>query len=178
MVIDFLVKRKDIHPSYILPESTSKYATLCCAREFHSRRYVIPKLRGHHLICLQFFHGEGYSEEFVDNLRMTRELLRDEAVGIAAGPDDVCRKCPHLKDDACGYNEHAEQEIREMDQRALRLLAAAPGGSATWDEIREKLPMIFHKWHASYCMICDWRGACEKDDFYRQLKNACLTEPG
>lgn len=26
------------------------------------------RLRGHHLICLHFYRGEGYSREFVENL--------------------------------------------------------------------------------------------------------------
>ncbi|HAM50735.1 MAG TPA: DUF1284 domain-containing protein [Nitrospiraceae bacterium] len=137
---------------------------------------MIPKLRGHHLICLQFFQGEGYNEEFVDNLGMIRQLIRDEPVEISAGPDDICRKCPYLENDVCGYNERAEEEIREMDERALRLLGAATGSRAAWDEIREKLPMIFHEWHTLYCKVCHWRGACEKGDFYRRLKNTCLTE--
>jgi hypothetical protein len=31
------------------------------------------KLRGHHLICLQFFKGEGYSKIFVENAKQIVE---------------------------------------------------------------------------------------------------------
>jgi hypothetical protein len=137
---------------------------------------MMPKLRGHHLICLQFFHGEGFNAKFVDNLRMLRESTRDEPIDISAGTDDVCGKCPYLEGNACGYDERAEEEIGEMDERALRLLGVAPGSRAVWDEIREKLPRIFNEWHTVYCEACDWRGACEKDDSYRRLRDTCLPE--
>ncbi|MGD0887191.1 MAG: DUF1284 domain-containing protein [Thermodesulfovibrionales bacterium] len=136
----------------------------------------MPKLRGHHLICLQFFHGEGYNAKFVDNLGVIRESMRDEPIDISVGTDDVCGKCPYLKGNACGYDKCAEEEIGEMDERALRLLRVAPGGRAVWDEISEKLPRIFNEWYTVYCTVCNWREACEKDDYYRQLRDTCLTE--
>ena len=62
------------------------------------------KLRGHHLVCLHFFRGEGYSAEYVENL--TRILERVEAgaeIGVSAEADDVCGVCPSLKGGKCSY---------------------------------------------------------------------------
>jgi len=49
------------------------------------------KLRGHHLICLNFFRGEGYSDDFIRNIY---EVLKKEKVEILAGPDEICLKMP------------------------------------------------------------------------------------
>jgi len=53
------------------------------------------KLRGHHLICLNFFKGEGYSEDFISNIH---SVIGEDNIEIVQGPDDVCAWCPYLKD--------------------------------------------------------------------------------
>jgi len=132
----------------------------------------VVKLRGHHLICLHFFHGEGYDAGFVDNLGSVIAKARAEEVRICAGPDDVCAKCPHLSGDACGYNEGAEEAVAEMDRTALRLLGMTSGGRADWGRIRKDLASLFHDWRETYCVRCTWRGACEKDEFFRGLSKS------
>jgi len=47
------------------------------------------KLRGHHLICLNFFRGEGYSEDFIKNIY---SVMKKEKVEIVKGADDVCAR--------------------------------------------------------------------------------------
>ncbi|HDL15578.1 MAG TPA: DUF1284 domain-containing protein [Euryarchaeota archaeon] len=56
------------------------------------------KLRGHHLLCLNFFKGEGYNRNFVDNLRKVLDKAKREEFYIAIGSDDICIACSHLKD--------------------------------------------------------------------------------
>ena len=36
------------------------------------------RLRGHHFVCLQFFRGEGYSEEFVTQLAVLLDRAANE----------------------------------------------------------------------------------------------------
>jgi uncharacterized protein len=130
------------------------------------------KLRGHHLICLHFFRGEGYSAEFTANLR---EILKRAATGerieTVSEADDVCKICPYLKMNRCLYDEDAHEEIQEMDREALALLELTVGDIILWSDIRKKLPAIFHRWSEEFCRACDWRQACEKDVFYRQLSD-------
>jgi len=90
------------------------------------------KLRGHHLICLHFYDGEGYDEPFIENLEEVIEAVKREGVVVAEGADDVCSPCPHRTEDRCTYSRAADREIREMDQRALSLLELGEGGRAEW----------------------------------------------
>lgn len=129
----------------------------------------MPRLRGHHLICLHFFHGEGYTPEFVDNLRIVTANVRNEKIEICTGADDICGRCPHLKGSTCGYSERADEEIAEMDRKALDLLGMASGTKAEWGMIKENLANLFHDWFKTYCAVCDWRWACERDGYYRRL---------
>jgi uncharacterized protein len=128
------------------------------------------KLRGHHLICLHFFHGEGYSPEFVTNLReLIKGALSGEEIAVQAGPDDVCEMCPHLRGGACSYGKGADAEIREMDKTALALLQVKTGSKVRWSEMEEKIPGIFSSWSRTYCGMCDWKNTCEKDASFRGL---------
>jgi len=121
------------------------------------------KLRGHHLICLHFFKGEGYNHEFVANLReILKRVKAGEEVKVLSGSDDVCRMCPYLKGEICFYNKDAEAEIREMDRMAIRLLGLKTKESVKWLDIGGKVLEILHIWAREYCKECDWRTVCEK----------------
>lgn len=57
------------------------------------------RLRGHHLLCVLTFAGEGYDGPFVANFaRVADRLAAGEEVLVVEGPDDVC--APLLEGDA------------------------------------------------------------------------------
>lgn len=122
------------------------------------------RLRGHHLICLQFFNGEGYSPDFVANLRNV--LDRAEAgqqIEVCEDADDVCSACPSLQDKRCLYSEDSEKEIREMDRAAIELLRIQSRVQFSWPEIKERIPEIFASWAGKFCRGCDWLAVCRKN---------------
>ena len=129
----------------------------------------MPLLRGHHLICLHFFNGEGYDEAFIKNLRDTLELASEGEIIISSGVDDVCAGCSYLKEDRCRYSENADKEILEMDKKALELLDHSHNDKVRWNELENKIPGIFPEWFSLYCRECDWKKACEKNSFYRKF---------
>jgi hypothetical protein len=129
----------------------------------------VPNLRGHHLICLHFFRGEGYNPEFVENLVSVLKKADVTPIKVVRGVDDVCTKCPHKANDKCLYGENSDEEIREMDKRALELLMVEEYDEIKWNDIVEELPSIFGSWYASYCSSCEWRGACDRDASYRRM---------
>lgn len=135
-------------------------------------------LRGHHLICLHFFSGEGYNPGFIENLRNVIVKARTGAkINVSPGADDICIRCPFLKDGSCFYREDAEPEIRAMDNTAMRLFHIKHGGSITWQRIGEIIPEIFSIWFEKYCSICSWRQICEKnDDYLMMLKEQGLKK--
>jgi hypothetical protein len=130
------------------------------------------RLRGHHLICLHFFRGEGYDPDFVRNLaRIMEKAKAGEPVEISAGPDDVCLLCPHLKGRKCAYRKDAEDEIKAMDRTALAFLRVKPGELVQWQAIEDQIPAIFGEWAAEYCSDCDWRKVCAKEEKFLRLRN-------
>ena len=135
------------------------------------RKQSMPILRGHHLICLNFFTGEGYDEAFIKNLSDIINKAKIEGVKTCSGPDDVCIKCPHLKNNECRYDENADEEIKKMDEMALSLLKTAPDTTVSWQEINGKIPEIFAEWYQSFCLDCDWKKVCGKNRFFEILKN-------
>jgi len=130
----------------------------------------MPSLRGHHLVCLHFFEGEGYNEEFVENLKRVVRSSKDMGVEVHCGADDICALCPYLDHARCHHGEDADEGIGEMDRVALDLLNVSLGGKVRWAEIGEKIPEIFPAWHRAFCTSCSWKWACEGNDLYRNLR--------
>lgn len=129
----------------------------------------MPRLRGHHLVCLHFFNGMGYDARFIEDLGTILGRAAGEAVEVVSGPDDVCGHCRHLDGDRCAYRAGAEEEISAMDAEALRLLGVFRGSSVRWKELRLRIPEVFSLWHGTYCEGCDWRKACEESAWFREL---------
>ncbi len=129
----------------------------------------MPVLRGHHLICLHFFDGEGYSQDFIRNLKDTLQKTEHSPVEICSGAEEICAKCPYLKDRNCHYDMNAEEDISAMDSKALELLHLSPGGKTDWNDIRNAVPGIFNQWYVSCCKGCDWITVCGKNTSFQSM---------
>lgn len=133
------------------------------------------RFRGHHLICLHFFRGEGYNPEFIINLHeLIKKVEYGEIIEVSEGADDVCAKCPYLKGNKCFHNRNSEDEIRQMDSKALELLNTEPGAKLNWLKIKETLPDIFKDWFKFYCTICTWESTCDKNPLWLKLNTERL----
>lgn len=129
---------------------------------------VMVKLRGHHLICLHFFKGEGYSEGFVKNLCEVVERAENGKVEIVTGGDDVCAACPSFKNNRCMHNGDNEEEMRQLDALAL-LLFDPKQRHLEWAGIRKLLPSIIGEWQDNACNQCEWLRVCETTQLWSKL---------
>jgi hypothetical protein len=94
-----------------------------------------------------------------------REILErawsGKEIEICSGADDICRECPHLENEKCCFDKNSDNEIRNMDRRAIKLLRLSAHGRVQWSKIGEKIPQIIKAWTDTYCKTCIWRKACE-----------------
>ena len=104
--------------------------------DIHSGRL---RIRGHTLLCLQGFRGEGYSPEFVENLSAIHRLLTtfpEKPVEVIQAPDDICIACPNLKGDGCHLNgAGSEEEMKKQDVDVMKRLGMTEGLIFPWREI-------------------------------------------
>jgi len=114
------------------------------------------ELRGHHLLCLHFFAGEGYSVEYADNLRGVLAAAEADGAVVVTGADSVCAPCPGLTGTMC----ESEDEVRRLDELAVRLLDVAPGETVVWADTRDRLPDVLEAWYAGACDGCSWLAVC------------------
>ncbi len=132
---------------------------------------MIP-LRGHHLVCLQFFTGQGYDKPFQEMLQDLLQRAAGDLIRITDGPDEVCQACPYLKGERCTHPETSDAEIREMDRVALEILSLTPGAEIKWPtETQARLKEGFGRWAREFCEKCSWRPACEQAPDFLALIN-------
>lgn len=113
------------------------------------------ELRPHHLICLNFFRGYGYSDEFTKRLREIVEGLNSEEILVVFGGDDICVVCPYF-DKIC----EKEPEVTEIDYLASKLLEINFGDIIMFSEIERKIPEIIGIWRKYACDGCEWENVC------------------
>ena len=94
-------------------------------------------IRPHHMLCMQFFEGKGYSDGFVASMAAIKEKLEkeDPQVEIVEGTDDVCKNCPHNMGGAC----ENEDSVRQHDKRVYDKVIETVGNSAKWSSITKAI---------------------------------------
>lgn len=101
------------------------------------------RLRGHTLLCLQGFRGEGYSPAFTGNLAEIHRRLNenpDHIVELAEEPDAVCGACPHRAPAGCSLNgEGSEAGMQAQDRQVLARLGLAAGLAVRWREVLDRI---------------------------------------
>ncbi|NGZ11306.1 MAG: DUF1284 domain-containing protein, partial [Nitrospira sp. LK70] len=102
------------------------------------------RLRGHTLLCLQGFRGEGYSPSFVANMAAIHQTLCNQpeaTVQVVASPDAVCAACPHQQGSSgCTLNgEPSEADMVDQDRVVLGRLGLKAGDHLSWQEVLGKI---------------------------------------
>ncbi|MFZ0445956.1 MAG: DUF1284 domain-containing protein [Bacillus sp. (in: firmicutes)] len=121
------------------------------------------KLRGHHLFCLLGYKGMGYSQEYVDNMTMLHQSLRDDPgtwVQLIEGPDQLCEKYPNSGEYHC-----QDRHIDKRDRVILEKLGLNIGQILKWKDIEDAIRKnVVPSDIEVVCETCSWRsfGVCEE----------------
>lgn len=113
--------------------------------DLHMSHDPVPpiRLRGHTLLCLQGFRGEGYSPEFISNMAAIHQALTqapDRQIEVIASPDEICAACPHLQSSGCRLNgERSEAEMVEQDLVVIQGLGLKVGDRLRWVDLLERI---------------------------------------
>ena len=118
------------------------------------------KLRPHHALCLSFFEGKGYSNEFVENMRVLyASLKKEELIEITFGKDAICRKCPNMKDDLCTF----QNKVKRYDKKVAKACGFKEGQALSYGEfLQTAYEQIISKGQlVSICSDCSWFEICK-----------------
>ena len=117
-------------------------------------------LRPHHSLCIQFFIGKGYSEEFVRGMNRIIILLKSRKADIILTDrcDDICRFCPNRTENECC----SEKKVQLIDKACLYKYGLAPGDRLTWSELEglAKEKIITCGKLKAVCRDCQWYDIC------------------
>lgn len=122
-------------------------------------------LRGHHLLCLPRFRGQGYSAVFNANMARIAQSLAEEPEQIVCLTDtfdDICRACPHQSEDGCALDEDG-RTVADRDRRILALLNLTVGACVSYAQLSEKLAAVADRaLPEKACTGCRWLRVCSR----------------
>jgi hypothetical protein len=124
----------------------------------------IIKLRAHHLMCIEGFGGHGYNAEFVANMkRVISELKNNPEVIVIDDCDDLCSKCPNMKDGICVNSKGGDLEVKRMDGLVLSKLSFKSLNKFFYNDLRKKIIDNFRtkKDLDGICSNCSWKRICK-----------------
>ncbi|MCM1314151.1 MAG: DUF1284 domain-containing protein [Prevotella sp.] len=112
------------------------------------------KLRPHHALCINFFEGKGYSNEFTENMTRIIENFRENPIiEITTGHDVICSKCTctDCHDKALSY-----------DMKVIDICGIS--GKISWKNLQKTIheKIISAGKLKEICGNCQWFYICEK----------------
>ncbi|MBR1383569.1 MAG: DUF1284 domain-containing protein [Ruminococcus sp.] len=119
---------------------------------------VIP-LRPHHILCIGFFEGKGYSDDFVQNMyHVISQLDNNAFIQLTMQADVVCSRCPLDTNGVCSTDKKAAS----YDAAVLRLTGLSSGSTYTWDYLRSviKEKILSCGDLFTVCGTCKWYEIC------------------
>ncbi|OAP40815.1 2Fe-2S ferredoxin [Sinorhizobium glycinis] len=124
------------------------------------------RLRGHHLLCLLTFVGEGYTPAFTRNyLRIAGRISSGEAIEIVEGPDDICAPMLDVPEAHCRNDSTLDRDEKALAAVADLLgLSLTPGSILRLDSERlERLRAAFAAGSVrAACEECEWAQFCTR----------------
>lgn len=119
------------------------------------------KLRPHHGLCIQFFQGKGYSQEFVENMQeIVSTLQKNPTIQLVSGADSVCRCCPNR----VGVSDcNSQEKVTAYDNAVLHFCRLNVGDFLLWEDFRDKVieNILAKNLRKDVCGGCQWTELCQ-----------------
>lgn len=130
----------------------------------------IYELRPHHLLCISFFEGKGYSPEFVHNMTKLIEALdASSQIRLKIGADQICSSCPNNKETGCDSGS----KVNRYDKAVLAFCGLKAGQFFPFDKLMKlaDAKIIRAGKLSSVCGDCQWSVICQKKADIRQVQD-------
>lgn len=121
----------------------------------------VYRLRPHHGMCLAYFEGKGYSNEFTVHMSKMLELLEKRAyVQLTVSGDEICSVCPNLQDGVCVTAEI----VKEYDRKVLEFCDILEGEIMLFSEFVRKVQKYILQLgrRSEICGKCEWNEICRE----------------
>lgn len=122
----------------------------------------IVSLRPHHGLCIRFFEGKGYNEEFIKHMTQLISSLEEQTqICITVGCDSVCGRCPNFDGARC----NSEDRVLSFDRKVMDFAGISDKQRLTYKELQKKIedgifaPNRFEQ----VCGDCAWGEICHKN---------------
>ncbi|MDD6572298.1 MAG: DUF1284 domain-containing protein [Thermoflexaceae bacterium] len=116
-------------------------------------------LRPHHGLCIRYFEGKGYNDEFTQHMGKVIESLKaDSLIRLTDQSDVICQKCPNLLQGGCKSRE----KVRRYDEAVLNRIGLKPGIQISYGEFQEHIEEHIMKPQKmkEICGDCGWAKIC------------------
>lgn len=119
-------------------------------------------LRPHHVLCIRFFEGKGYSSDFTKHMAETIERLAEPGrqVRLVDGEDEICRKCPNFGKDGCDQKE----KVEGYDRRVIHMTNVSYGENMAFLRLQRlaEREIVEAGRLSEICRDCQWAAICHK----------------
>ncbi|MBI3595019.1 MAG: DUF1284 domain-containing protein [Nitrospirae bacterium] len=127
------------------------------------RNPILPiPIRGHTLLCLQGFRGEGYDPMFTAHMSAIHQRLNNQPallVKVITKPDTFCHSCPNLSEEqGCRlHGDGTEAKMVSQDREVMQKLGIQSEETLSWETIVQKIgekmkPAMLDE----LCGACPW----------------------
>lgn len=119
-------------------------------------------LRPHHGLCIRFFEGKGYSEDFTKHMaQMVKSLKDNTKVRVTVGCDCICSACPNFDGTKCDSEEH----VASFDGKVMEFTGIFRNQCLTYGEFQRKIEegIFTPKRFQHVCIDCAWGEICHKN---------------
>lgn len=93
------------------------------------------EIRYHHLLCIPRFIGEGYSDDFCQNMQDVKKRFESEEITLVEHCDEVCKNCPNNSDGKCTEQSKVgeyDRLVKELLQDGKRLSPSLVCSDCKW----------------------------------------------
>lgn len=116
-------------------------------------------LRPHHGMCMAYFVGRGYSEDFTAHMAaVLASMAPDTPVRLMSGADVVCGACPNHRGSVC----RTAEKVARYDRAVLALCGLREGEVLPFGRfaglVEEKILAAGRR--GALCGDCQWDAVC------------------
>ncbi|QLH74446.1 MAG: DUF1284 domain-containing protein [Methanomassiliicoccales archaeon] len=132
------------------------------------------RLRPHHLLCIQFYQGLGYDDDFNENMAKVVDLVKGNRcsyIEVVPMVDDICSRCPENKGGVCT----SEASVRDKDRSVLEFIEIKSWQRMTPQELERSMSdkLVTLENVSQICGECSWSKECDRSlsEHKRSKKN-------